>query len=32
VVPPAGEIDDRTQKLGEDRPGFGPADQDPHRQ
>jgi hypothetical protein len=26
------ETDDRTQTLGESRPGFRPADQDPHRQ
>jgi uncharacterized membrane protein YedE/YeeE len=31
VVPQA-EIDDRTQKIGDDRPGFGPAPDDPHRQ
>ncbi|HEX5201907.1 MAG TPA: hypothetical protein VFW27_18425 [Actinoplanes sp.] len=30
-VVPQGEIDDRTQKLGDERPGFGPADQDPPR-
>ncbi|WP_433375000.1 hypothetical protein ACQPZX_05070 [Actinoplanes sp. CA-142083] len=32
VVPQSQETDDRTQKLGEERPGFGPADQDPPRQ
>ncbi|MFF5291392.1 hypothetical protein [Paractinoplanes globisporus] len=32
-VPSAGaETDDRTQMLGDERPGFGPADQDPPRQ
>jgi hypothetical protein len=32
VAPPQAPADDRTEKLGEDRPGFGPADQDPPRQ
>ncbi|MFI5890806.1 hypothetical protein ACIA5D_11890 [Actinoplanes sp. NPDC051513] len=31
-VVPQQETDDRTQKLGDERPGFGPADQDPPRQ
>ncbi|MEU4243220.1 hypothetical protein [Actinoplanes sp. NPDC026619] len=34
VVPrtEAGPVDDRTEKISDDRPGFGPADQDPPRQ
>jgi hypothetical protein len=31
VVPPE-QPDDRTQKLGDERPGFGPAAEDPPRQ
>jgi hypothetical protein len=31
VTPPA-PTDDRTQMLGDERPGFGPAAEDPHRQ
>jgi hypothetical protein len=31
-VVPRAEIDDRTQKIADERPGFGPADQDPPRQ